>query len=128
MKHLRWSFAVTASMLFLTACGGGSAPITPQNAVAMSARTPLATMSTAVTATRNGRPVQALVVTLSRQKVGGPVIARGTTKPDGKVVLSGFTSTEVVCAWGVITSPGRRIESSYCAKPFPSTVHLDFST
>lgn len=125
------AIAAYAAMLVLAlpACSGGiGGASVPAGGVNVGAALPVASQSVVVTAVFKGKPLAGLLITLSRNHRGGPVITKGRTGPMGRVKLSGsWTSTQKVCAWGVYTFHGGRSESEFCATPFPGSLTLDFS-
>jgi hypothetical protein len=107
--------------------GGANAP-TSAKAPAVSAA---ATRSTTVLAwdRASNRVIEGLSITLSRNSVGGPVIAKGKTGKNGKVTLSGnFTSNDVVCVAGDYTFGSGFSRRSHCQNDFPPATTLEFRT
>jgi hypothetical protein len=119
----------TAALLAfeLSACGGNAAvtiPASPTNADAVD---PIAARSTLITALFKGKPIANLLITLSRNRKGGPVVGKGRTGGMGRVRLHGsWTIHDKLCAWGVYVYHGGRAEAQYCATPFPDTLTMEF--
>jgi|HubBroStandDraft_5_1064220.scaffolds.fasta_scaffold13948_5 hypothetical protein len=126
---MRFALVVSLAVLAVlpAACGGGnlggigSAPATgtsPNSAK---------TYSTAVKlVTEQNKPIAGVTVTLSKNRVKGPVIASGYTGTNGSVTLSGFKLNENVCAWAMIAAKNGRSQKAvaFCAEPFPSKARL----
>ncbi|MGC1381735.1 MAG: hypothetical protein WA814_12015 [Candidatus Baltobacteraceae bacterium] len=120
-------YRVALLALALSGCGGGTTAIVPGRAADSGALVPLAGQSTLITATFKGKPIAGILITLSRNRKGGPVIGKGKTGGMGRVRLHGsWTMHDKLCAWGVYVYQGGRAEAQYCATPFPDTLEMEF--
>jgi hypothetical protein len=126
MKRHR-ALGTAALALLLAACGaragtmiGSPGPLSP-SVMALRTTTILAWNRA------TGKPIPGLLITISRNKDDGPVIAKGKTAKNGKVSLSGsFTNKDVVCAWGVYHFPSGYSRRSRCQTDFPLAWTLEF--
>jgi len=128
MKTLSNFLSATILGLSLAACGGiagtGTVPASAPNA---GASVPLARNSVLITALFGTRPIANLLVTLSRDKKGGPVIGKGRTGGMGRVRLNGtWTPKDFICAWAVYDHEHGHYETERCQNHFPSTLTLQF--
>jgi|HubBroStandDraft_2_1064218.scaffolds.fasta_scaffold39987_2 hypothetical protein len=111
----------------LSACGGNATATIPGSATNTDAVVPIAAQSTLITALFKGKPIANLLITLSRNRKGGPVIGKGRTGGMGRVRLHGsWTIHDKLCAWGVYVYNGGRAEAQYCATPFPDKLTMEF--
>jgi hypothetical protein len=113
--------------LALSACSGNATATVPAGATKARTIIPMAVRSTLITALFKGKPIANQLITLSRNRKGGPVIGKGRTGAMGRVRLNGsWTIHDKLCAWGVYVYHGGRAEAEYCATPFPDTLTMEF--
>jgi hypothetical protein len=119
----------TAALLLLTACNGGAGAgsTTALPAALHPTVVPMRTTTILAWNRATGKVIPGLLITLSRNKDSGPVIAKGKTAKNGKVALSGsFTNKDAVCAWGVYHFPSGYSRRSKCQTDFPPSLTLEF--
>lgn len=116
-----------ALALLLSACGAGAGTMIGSPGALSPSKVALRTTTILAWNRATGKPIPGLLITLSRNKDGGPVIAKGKTAKNGKVALSGsFTNKDVVCAWGVYQFPSGYSRRSRCQTDFPPAFTLEF--